>query len=364
MISRFSFVFLFFLWSFSSYAQMTSYHLAHPVGWMYYLPTGETPGWSQKQYINLEFSESNVFNRSAQFTNLRTNETIEYEADFEQTTLILEGGYAFTDDLMVSLELPISYRGGGIFDNVIDEFHQAISSDRFLRQTVAARRNEFNIYQNGGQLIRTNYFSGMLSTIKSKVKYRAIPWKDEYGLSFSAQLKSSYGPNSGFNSGGMDFSFLIHAGAPLWQKSGIWFTSGFTKISPNPVFSDWSARQWVQMYELALDLALTDHWGALGYYRMESPLFNAGEFEFQYTTSSAKSQVEERVASGWNSLMYWRGSQGFGGRYRWDDGDQFNFLMIEDWGYGGYDRRHSFFYVNNAPDVAFVLQYHYSLKDF
>ena len=344
-----------------SHAQMTSYHLAHPMGWMYFLPTGETPGWKTQQWINLEFSESNTFNRYGKFTNKRTGDTIEYEADYEQSSLILEGGYAFTDDLMVALEIPISYRGGGVLDNGIDEFHQLIESDRFLRQTEAARRTQFNITTNGEQRLRTNYFSGILSTTKSKIKYRIIPWEKEYGLSVSGQLKSSFGARNGFNSGGTDLSFLIHLGAPLWNHSGIWFTSAFTKISPNPIFYDWSTRQWLQMYELALDLALNEHLGFLAFYRMESPLLNAGEFEYQYTQSTPKSQIEERVASSWNSLMYWRGSQGVGGRYRWDGGDQLNFLMIEDWSYGGYDKRQSFFYVNNAPDVAFVVQLHYAL---
>ena len=353
--------FLVLLFAFSAHAQLTSHHTAHPVAWMYFLPTGETPGWKHEQWINLELSQSNVYNRSAQFTNLRTGKTIQYEADFEQTSFIMEGGYSPMKDLMVAFEMPVAYRGGGIFDNFIDEFHQKIQSDRFLRHTVAARRTEFSMRTDGEDRLNTTYFSGLLSTMKSKMKYRLIPWEDEYGLSVSTQLKTSVGPRTGFVSGGFDMSFLIHAGALLWQHSGIWFTAGYTKISPNNIFYDWSNRDWLQMYELTLDLALTDHWGLLGFLRMESPLMNVGDFEFQHTETSSKKQIEERVASGWNSLMYWRGTQGMGARYRWTEGDQMNFLFIEDWGVGGYDRRSSNLYVNNAPDIAFVLQLHYAL---
>lgn len=361
MMTQFYWLLSLFFFAFSAHAQMKSPHLSHPVAWMYFLPVGESPGWKKNQYTNIEFSQSNVFNRKSQFTNLRTGESIEYEADFEQSSLILEGGMSPTENLMISLEVPISYRGGGLFDHSIDEFHKLIQSDRFMRHTYDTGRSQFNIYSDGGQRLRTSYFSGILTTTKSKIKYRMIPWEEEYGLSVSAQLKTSLGAKSGFNSGGTDLSFLVHAGMPLWKQSGLWFTSGFTKISPNPMFYDWSTREWLQMYELTLDLALNDRWGLLGFYRMESPLFNAGEFEFQYTASGNKARTEERAASGWNSLMYWRGSQGMGTRYRWSGGDQLNLMMLEDWGYGGYDRRQSFFYINNAPDVAFVLQLQYTL---
>lgn len=347
--------------SLATHAQMTSARMAHPVGWMYSLPTGEAPGWIHDKWMNLELNEANVYNRKAQFTNLRNGHSVQYEADYEQTSLILEGGYSPAEQLMFSFEMPVAYRGGGIFDNGIDEFHQIISSDRFMRQTVAARRTVFDISSNGEDRLRTSYFSGLVSNLKSKVKYVIIPWEREYGLAVSTQLKTSLGAKTGFVSGGVDMSFLIHAGAPLWSKSGIWFTSAFTRISPNNIFADMSARQWLQMYELAADLALDDHWGLLGYWRYESPLFNVSDFEFQYTANSPKERIEERVASGWNSLMYWRGSQGFGGRYRWGSGDQLNFLMIEDWGIGSYDKRSSNFYINNAPDVAFVLQLHCAL---
>lgn len=354
-------IFLFLSFTSSAVAQMTSHHLAHPVGWMYFLPTGETPGWKDKKWFNLEFSQSNVYNRSAQFTNLRTGDTIRYEADYEQSSMILEAGHSPTENLMISFETPIAYRGGGVFDNFIDEFHKTIQSDRFMRQTVPTKQTNFSIYTNGEDRLNTSYFSGVLTTMKSKVKYWIIPWGKEYGLSVSTQLKTGIGPKNGFKSGGFDMSFLIHAGAPIHSQSGIWFTAAYTKISPNNIFYDWSAREWLQMYELTADFAVSDHWGFIGFLRMESPLFNVGEFAFQYTESNPKKQVEERVASGWNSLMYWRGSQGMGGRYRWQSGDQLNFMMIEDWGYGGYDKRASFFYVNNAPDVAFVFQLHYAL---
>lgn len=343
------------------FAQKTSTHLAHPIAWMYFLPTGETPGWQSPEWFNLEFSQSNVYNRSSKFLNLKNGEIIQYEADYEQSSLILEVGHSPTENLMLSLEVPIAYRGGGIFDNGIDEFHKLIQSDRFMRSSVGPGRSIFSIYSDDEQRIKTNHFSGVLTTMKSKIKYWILPWGKEYGLSVSTQLKTGVGGRNSFTSGGFDMSFLIHAGAPIRSQSGIWFTSGFTKISPNNVFADWSARQWLQMYELTTDLALTDEWGLVGFFRMESPLFNVGDFAFLYTQNSQTKQAEERTASGWNSLMYWRGSQGMGGRYRWQSGDQLNFLVIEDWAFGGYDKRASNLYVNNAPDVSFVFQLHYAL---
>lgn len=361
MMAQNCWIFLFLFFTQTAFAQLTSHHLAHPVGWMYFLPTGETPGWQHSKWFNLDLSQSNVFNRSSKFTNLRTGQTIQYEADFEQSSMVIEAGHSPIENLMISFEVPIAYRGGGVFDNFIDEFHKTIQSDRFLRNTVGSSKTNFSIYSDDEERLKTSYFSGVLSTMKSKMKYWLVHWGKEYGLSVSTQLKTGIGPKNGFKSGGFDMSFLVHAGAPLWQQSGIWFTAAYTKISPNNIFYDWSSREWLQMYELTADFALTDHWGLTGFMRMESPLFNVGEFAFQYTEDSAKKRTQERTASGWNSLMYWRGSQAMGGRYRWDGGDQLNFLVIEDWGIGGYDQRASFFYVNNAPDVAFVLQLHYAL---
>ena len=360
-MARNSWLFLFLFFNSFAHAQLTSHHLAHPVAWMYFLPTGETPGWKNQKWFNIDFSQSNVYNRKSNFTNLRTGETIQYEADFEQTSMVLEVGHSPMENLMISFETPVAYRGGGIFDSFIDDFHKTIQSDRFLRHTTPTKRTSFNVDTNGEDRLNTSYFSGVLRTMKSKMKYWIIPWGTEYGLSVSTQLKTGLGPKDSFKSGGFDMSFLIHAGAPLWGQSGVWFTAGYTKISPNNAFYDWSAREWLQMYELTADFAMSDHWGLVGFLRMESPLFNVGEFAYQYTENSPKKRTEERVASGWNSLMYWRGSQGMGGRYRWKSGDQLNFMMIEDWGYGGYDQRSSFFYVNNAPDVSFVFQLHYAL---
>jgi hypothetical protein len=81
--------------------------------------------------------------------------------------------------------------------------------------------------------------------------------------------------------------------------------------------------------------------------------------DFNYTQTEDDSMKAERIASGWNSLTAWRGSQILGARYRWGMGNFINFMIVEDWGTGDRDSRADWLYVNNAPDVAFVSQWHF-----
>jgi hypothetical protein len=46
-------------------------------------------------------------------------------------------------------------------------------------------------------------------------------------------------------------------------------------------------------------------------------------------------------------------------RYRWGKGSRLNFLMMEDWGLGDRDDIGEWNYVNDAPDVAFITQWHF-----
>jgi hypothetical protein len=113
------------------------------------------------------------------------------------------------------------------------------------------------------------------------------------------------------------------------------------------------------MYELSLDLAVGPAWGLMLQARTESPLFRKENLEFQYTYSTDKERTVERVASAWNALTAWRGSQAIGFRYRWGQGSQVNFLFVEDWGTGDKDERGEWLYVNNAPDIALINSWHF-----
>jgi hypothetical protein len=61
------------------------------------------------------------------------------------------------------------------------------------------------------------------------------------------------------------------------------------------------------------------------------------------------------VASGWNALVRWRGSESLGLRYKNRRGNVWQFLIAEDWGVGQYDTKDNL-YTNDSPDVNFIIQ--------
>ncbi len=94
--------------------------------------------------------------------------------------------------------------------------------------------------------------------------------------------------------------------------------------------------------------------------RAESPLFNKQYLDYVYTQTGEQEQLEERVASAWNSLVEWRGSENIGIKYSWGKGSSINFAFVEDWGIGSEDQASDGLYVNNAPDFQFMTQWHFN----
>jgi len=351
------------LWSVSFvWANNPSYRLAHPIAWMHLPPVGEQPGWSSSAWFNLEINHSNVWNASLDMIDKRNGNSLNYEADFEQTTTLIEVGGAVSNRWSVSTEIPYTSRGGGFLDDFIDQFHQFIGTDRFLRHVNPAFDRTFRAETNGQDSLSRQSPSGV-GNLKLKTKYWLWQWKGSAngscscGMSLGAQVKFPIGAGySSLTSGYNDYTLTAHMGAPLFKASAIWATAGFSALGKNRSFSEWPMRRWAQMYELSIDFALTNSWGLLLQARTESPTMNKGDLEINYPYSDPSSQRAYRVASGWNSLVYWRSSESAGFRWRSTKGHQVNLLVIEDWGLGDQDYKSDQRYVNNAPDVGFVLQ--------
>lgn len=349
----------------NAFASRASYRNAHPMAWMHLLPVGETPGWSSSSWLNLELNHSNVWNHTFSFTDRRTGDVYSYTADFEQSSAIAELGLQLLPRLAVSAEVPYANRNGGFLDDFIDQFHVAIGSNRFLRNYHRDFGNQFEVETNGRRALTTDRAEGV-GNFKIKMKYWMLKWQGssagacDCGLAISGQVKFPAQKRSlGLSSGTNDYSALIHLGAPLWQNAGVWATAGVTKLGANETFAGWPRRDWQQMYEITFDLGIGKRFGLLIQGRAESPLLMREHLDYNYTTSDEDGKLAERVASGWNSLVHWRGSQSFGIRYRWGKGSQVNLLMVEDWGIGNNDRRSDVLYVNNAPDIAFITQWHF-----
>lgn len=347
-------------------AEPPSYHFANPVGMMYDLPVGEVPGWSSKAWVNLELSASNIWNRQFTMTDIRNGNTYTYFADYEQETAIADVGFEIHKDWALSFEIPYANHNGGFMDDAVDRFHQAIGSDRFLRDSNPKFGNHFLVQTNGVNTLATEHAEGV-GNIKAKLKYWAwhlnspSPGTCECGLAFSAQAKFPMQTREhGLTSGHNDYSGLIHLGVPFGSYSGAWATAAFTKLGANDTFAEWPRRDWQQMYEISLDLGTGPNFGIIFTFRNESPLFEAHQLSFNHTTTNADDALEEEMTSGYGALVHWRGSEDIGVRWRWGKGSQINFMFVEDWNIGNYNHDADGLYINNAPDYEFVTQLHFT----
>lgn len=341
----------------------SSYRLPHPVGWMHMLPVGEVPGWQNDFWFQFDAGHSNVWNAPIEMQNIKDGTTYSYNADWAQTYGLLEVGAALTDRVALGIEVPYSHRGGGFLDQTIDSFHVMIGSDRFSRPDYPKNETSFAIGTNGTNYFEEYSYSGT-GQIKAKIKFWWWKWLSAAeeicpcGLSTSVQVKSPVDrAKQAFTTGDHDYSALVHFGVPLFSQSALWVTSAVTKLGDNPALAEWPRRKWHQMYELSLDLAIDQKWGFIFQVRAESPILNGENLAIVAEAETDEEQLIERISSGWNSLVHWRGSEAFGFRYRPGAESQANFLVVEDWGVGPFDERGDRLYVNNAPDVVFLLQY-------
>ena len=345
----------------NTFGSESSYRVFHPLGWMHSLPVGEKPGWSTDSWFQFEVSQGNVWNLPISLVHKDTSDTFQYKADFGQTSYIMEVGAALSDQFALSLEVPYSSRNGGLFDHAIDEFHILIRNERFFREETPNNLAQFYLKTNGEDQINPEVQTGV-GNIKFKMKYWPFKWEGRSkgicpcGASVSAQIKVPVAkPISGLTSAELDFSFLAHIGAPLFDKSAVWITSATTHIAENSTLEKWPIRTWQQMYEISFDFHLSGPWSFTFQTRAESPYLDRNSLLI--TDVSTDKELQE-VASSWNSLVHWRGSEAFGFRYLLQGGSYFNFLLIEDFAPGQFDKSSTeeAYYVNNAPDIMLLIQ--------
>ena len=343
-------------------AMPTSYRLSHPIGWMHSLPVGEMPGWSSDFWVQSEASHYNVWNAPLDLLHRSTGESLSITADFEQTSYILEVGFALNDHIAFSLETAYARRDGGFMDQFIDNFHVFINSNRFNRPEFPVNQSNFSVSTGGEEQFTKNSVSGF-GNIKYKLKFWWLKWLGDTegscdcGFSTSLHVKAPTAPaGKGLSSGGVDYSLMWHLGIPLFQSSAIWLTSAMTHTPFNHALEGWPTRRWHQMYEASFDFGIGDNWGFLVQFRTESPILHKKDLLITNLSGSDKEKALQRIASGWNSLVHWRGSQSMGFRFSVSPQSTINLLFVEDWGLGEFDGRGDRLYVNNAPDVGGLVQ--------
>ena len=339
-----------------------SYRMQHPLAWMHDLPTGEQPGWSQPWWINFEVSSGNTWNAPLIMNDLRNGKQYEYMADFEQAHAILEIGKSIGNNFSIAAEIPYAYRDGGAMDDAIDSFHVLIGNRRFNRQYYPKNQNIFFVITDGTDYFEDTSYKGGVANVSLKLKYWILKWmgkqKDSCpcGLAVSTQTKFPLqNEKMGGTSGHVDQSLLLHLGAPIFSASSMWLTAGYTWLGDNPAIKEWPRKNHIVMYELNFDFSVAQKWGLIMSARAESPFLNEDDLEYYDASSDPYVRARNRSASGWNSLVYWRGTQAIGLRYKTNAGNTWQFLIAEDWGIGPFDSKDNF-YSSGAPDVNFVLQ--------
>lgn len=347
-------------------AASPSFHIPHPVGWMHLLPVGEQPGWTSPNWFSFELSQANIWNSEFTMTDRRNGNVYTYKADYEQTTAVMDIGFALNDSWAFSLEVPYANHNGGFLDDFIDQFHVFIKTVRFLRPQHDNFGNSFVIRTNGEDRLTSEHAEGV-GNLKAKLKWwfyqlpSAGAGACECGMAFSVQGKiPTQKRQHGLSSGTSDFSALTHVGMPIGSYGGIYATAALTKLGKNDTFAGWPRRQWAHMYELSLDIGIDSVVGIIAQARMESPLFMREHLLFNYTYNNEYDKANELEASGWNSLVEWRAMETLGLRWRYPSGSSFSLMIIEDWTLG--DRssiRKDWNYVTNAPDVGFITQWHF-----
>lgn len=361
-ILLFLFVYLGLSVSFSWAGAPTSFRQPHPLNWAHSTPVGETPGWEGNVWFFFEASNANVWNAPMRMRDRHTGVDYEYEVDYEQASAIFEFGGAINERLAFSVEVPYAYRGGGFLDNLIDAFHVAVGNRRFNRHFYEEDQSYYSVKTDGVRFYETDrYRLSGISNIKPKLKWWI--WKNQgnagqcpCGLALSAQVKvPTQDVRYGGTTGELDYSGLIHFGFPFGKGSAIWLTGAYTRLSKDPAMKGWPLLRDQQMYEINFDFALDDKWGILLLGRAQSPFLDRKHLEYVHPSSDPEIIARDRAASGWNSLVYWQGTQGIGLRYRSGSSLRFNFIFAEDFGFGKRDSSDGL-YSNNAPDINVIIQ--------
>jgi len=334
---------------------------AHPLGVMHQLPAGETPGWRSSSWTDVEFSWSSVWGAPITILNRNNGRSLEYSVDFEQKTTVVEKGLAWNSWFATAFEFMYVDRSGGVFDRFIDDFHVSIDSDRFLRQEYPKNQNRFRITADGQSFLQQEAADGP-ANLKLKMKFWPARWRGENrncpcGIGFSLQSKFPLGrAERGLTTGAVDVSGLLHVGVPVASESAFYITAGATRLGENRALEGWPRLPWILLLDAAADLGLTERFGVILQFQMNSPFIDQTPLEVTDPLRSDERYKEKRLSSAWNSLVLWRVYQSVALRYRFSNQAEWTLGFSEDIGINDYDEVDDYVYVNNAPDFMFTSQ--------
>lgn len=349
------------LWS-QSNAQTLSPRQTNPISWQHMLPTGEAPGWLSKTWVDLEVINGNHWAAPATFRNRKTNKELTFTSDFEQTSLFAEMGKSLSKKWAVAVEVPYAARHEGkTSDRMIDQFHKLLNFDHFSRPYYPYGEQIFETSTDGQRRGPYEAPSGS-GNFKFKVKYWPVQWKRNTGWGFSAHVKTPFeDKEKGMTSGGFDYSLLTHLAFPFGQNSGIYTTLGGTYTKDNWMFKDWPRKEFHWMVDSFFDLAFSEKWGIILGFALHSPLMEKKDLDIVYKGTTQKDQIQEKIASGYHSLVEPRGQQTLGIRRRFGTNNMWMVYILEDWGPGDKDNNNDMVYSSGQPDFALGFKLIYNI---
>lgn len=334
----------------------------HPLDWQHMLPTGESPGWRSDSWVEFEAIEANYWAATATFRNKKTNKELTFTADYEQTSVFVELGKALSKKFAVAIEVPYAGRSEGTTtDRIINDFHELLHFDDFGRTLHPYGQKIFETSTNGVRRGPYEAPSGF-GNIKLKLKYWPIQWKRNTGLGFSFQVKvPTENEQKGMTSGYFDYSGLMNAAFPMGAKSTFYTTLGVTYAEKNWMFNDWPRNKFLYLIDFTFDVGISEKWGVILDFSFRSPFMKRKDIEIEYSTSTAKEQAYEKLASGYNSLVEYRGSQMIGVRRNFGKNNVWLAYFLEDWGPGDRDNNHDMVYSSGQPDFGIGTKFILSL---
>ncbi len=146
--------------------------------------------------------------------------------DFESYQLSLGGVYSLNDKWALKLDVPFIYRGSGVFDHAIDEWHELLGLPEGDRPLVA--EDQFNIFYDANGITSYNLSSSKSGIADSQLGIGYSLHQDEQSaLSIWASIDMPTGDNTRLTGNDdFDYAFWLAGSYNLGDRSSAYANLG------------------------------------------------------------------------------------------------------------------------------------------
>jgi hypothetical protein len=151
-------------------------------------------------------------------------------ADFEAYNLTPGGIYGLSKRWALKLDIPFIYRGGGVFDHAIDEWHKLFSLPRASRPDVADDQFRLSYSNSGTTDINLNTSTAGIADVQLGLG-RSLFQNSQHALSVWASIDVPVGDTSILTGNeDLDYSFWLAGSSKLGERS--LFDTNFGVVLP------------------------------------------------------------------------------------------------------------------------------------